>query len=316
MKQHKYLIFGIIMMVGIIIFSFYSYYERNFSYQDDYYKIKEFCYEKNDINNTICSSFITDEKINKKNLEKYLKLSDPKKRKKEKDVISVTSEIVELTLFSQLQLFSPLIIIFIVVGTLQTEFTSGNFKNHLLREDYKQYLKKCYKIAPKAAALMPLSLIFIFFCACIFTNFNFDTSLVSPDWAIYNKWKYEHFFLYGLCICFIQFFISLLYAHIGILCVRKNKNKLVSIIMGYLMFILVYIFIYIVLYVIIINKILGFKELTDYFNIVGYWFFNTGPKFMMVVPWSFLFQIVPFIYICHIYKNKEKLVLAYEKQIS
>lgn len=316
MKQYKYLIFGFILMLSIVIYSFYSYYRENFSYRDDYYKIKEVCYDKKEVDNSICSIFMKNGEMNQQDLETYLTTADPEKRRREKDVITVTSEIVELTFFSQLQLFSPLIIIFIVVGTLQAEFTSGNFKNYFLREEYKQYLKRCYKIVPKVAALMPISLILVFFFACIFTNFNFDISLVSPNWAVYNEWKYNHFFLYGMCVCFIQFFISLLYAHIGILCVRKNKNKLVSMIMGYLMFILVYIFIYAVLYVIIINKILGFKELTDYFNIVGYWFFNTGPKFIIVLFLSFLFQMISFLWVQQVYRDKEKLVLAYEKQIS
>ena len=70
--------------------------------------------------------------------EKY----DPIKAYKKLDTITLTSEIVENTIFSNLQYFSPILIILIMVGTFHNEFSSGMFKNYLLRTSYKTYLKK------------------------------------------------------------------------------------------------------------------------------------------------------------------------------
>ena len=232
------------------------------------------------------------------------------------DVITVSSEIVELTFFKNLQMFSPLIIMIAVIGTLQTEFISGNFKNYLLREDYKKYLRQCYKIAPMASLLMPIALISVFIFSCFLTNFNFDISNVDTNLAVYDEWKYNHFILYGISICIIQFLISLLYSHIAINCIYKSKNKIVSIVMSFLTFVLVYIFIYVVLYVFIINKFLGFNELTEYFNIIGYWFFDGTTNLLIVLLLAFAFQFISLIYIYFKYSDKERLVLSYEKQIS
>lgn len=316
LKKNKYLILGFILIIGIVIYSYYSYWGKRFSYVDSYYKIEEMCYNEKNVNHDLCSMFKENGAINKHRLEEYIRTNDPKKIKSTLDVITVTSEIVELSFFSIMQIFSPLIICFVVIGTLHDEFSSGNFKNHFLREDYKKYLKKQYLIAPKAALLTPFSLILIFIIACFFTNFNFNTNLVSPSIAVYSKWKYNHFLLYGTIICFIQYLISLLYANIGIISIKCSKNKLVSIVMSYIIFIVIYVFIYIVLYIVIINKLLGFKELTDYFNIVGYWFFDNSVKLTRVLLLAFIFQFISCVWIYFSYKNKEKLVLSYEKQVS
>jgi len=99
---------------------------------------------------------------------------------------------------------------------VHTQFTSGMFFNYLLRIDYKKYLKSTYKIAIKAALIMPIALIIIFILSSILSGFNFNISNVDTGLSVYSKWKYENFFLYGFLICLIQFFISLFYANIAL----------------------------------------------------------------------------------------------------
>lgn len=316
MKKNKYMFFGIVIVLGIVFCSCYSYYQSKFSYVKNYYKIKESCYQSKDQGAAICQEFIIDGEFDEDKVEKYIYSYDPKERLKDLDAITVTCEIVENTFFSNLQIFSPLIILIVVIGTVHSEFSSGNFENYLLRDEYKKYLRKTYKIAPISALLMPLALILVFLFSCMLTKFNFDTSLVSDSLAVYSKWKYEHFILYGFIICIIQFLISLLYANIGLMCVKRNKNLLVAIIMSYLMVILTYIFIYIILYSFILNKLLGFKEMSEYFNIIGYWFFDDNGKFIIVVALSFIFQFISFLILQRTYANKERLVMSYEKQLS
>ena len=124
------------------------------------------------------------------------------------------------------------------------------------------------------------------------------------------------FFLYGFIICLIQFFISLLYANIALYCCKQNKNKIVAIIMSFIIFIVIDIFVYIGIYIIFLNKFLGLKELSDYFNIAGYWFFDEGSNLIIPLAISFLLQLISFIFVINSFKSKEKVVLAYEKQIS
>ena len=49
-KKNKYFIITYILVILIILFSFYQYYDEHFSYSKTYYDIKENCYIKKDVN--------------------------------------------------------------------------------------------------------------------------------------------------------------------------------------------------------------------------------------------------------------------------
>ena len=310
-KHNKYFLLGSILILILIGISFFQFYQENFSYVSEYNKIKEYCYEEKMPEHEYCKVF-----KNKESLKSYIKNSDPHKLYKKYDAITLTSEIVRHTIFSTLQYFFSFLIALIVLGTIHNHFSSGMFENYLLRMKYKDYLKKNYKIAIKSALIMPVSLIIIFIISSIMSGFNFDLSNVDTSLSVYNEWKYNHFFLYGFIICLIQFFISLLYANIALYCCKQNKNKIVAIIMSFIIFIVIDIFVYIGIYIIFLNKFLGLKELSDYFNIAGYWFFDEGSNLIIPLAISFLLQLISFIFVINSFKSKEKVVLAYEKQIS
>ena len=313
-KQNKYIILAYTIMLLIIGYSFYQYYDENFSYAKDYYTIKENCYERKNINHQYCKRFMleyTDKYINT-----YIEESNPKEKYKRIDAITLTSEIVENTTFSILQFFSPLIILIAFVGTIHSDFSSGIIKNYLLRMKYSDYLKKVGKLILKVSLITPISLIIIFLFSMIFTKFNFDISNVDINLSVYDSWKYNNFIAYGILICLIQFFVNILYCNIGLYCCKKNKNKLIAIIMSYIVFLLTDLFIYIVLYAYIINKMLGFKELTEYFNITGYWFFTSETKIGFIVLISSLLAIISSIFIYYCYKDKEGVINASEIQIT
>lgn len=308
-KRNKFLILALLVVLLLIILSFVQYYNENFSYWKDYYTIKENCYEKKDINHSYCDNFRDEE-----NLKLYIEVNDPYKEYKQLDAITLTCTIVELTVFNVLQLFSPLLIIITIIGMLHAEFSSGMFKNYLLRINYKDYLKKTYKTVFKVSLIIPMALLFVFVISCFITQFNFSVASVNKSIAVYNEWKYHHFLLYGSCICLIQFFISILYANIGLYCCRKNKSKIVAVIMGYILFLLINLFIYMVVYVIFINKILGFKNLTDWFNIAGYWFFYNKRDCFAVVGISFLIQLISTVLLYKSYSRKERVIESHEAQ--
>ena len=156
------------MLIG---FSFFQYYNENFSYSKDYYIIKENCYEKKNINHEYCKKFLlekTDKYINE-----YIENVDPVKKYKKIDAITLTSEIVENTFFSTMQFLSPLLILIAFIGTIHSEFSSGMIKNYLMRIKYKNYIKKIGKLTIKVSLITPISLIIIFLLSMIFTKFNF-----------------------------------------------------------------------------------------------------------------------------------------------
>lgn len=310
-KKNKYILLSFLIVLFIISFSFYQFYKENFSYSKDYYTIKENCYEKKNIHHEYCKMFSKEEY-----LKSYIKNNDPKKKYKELDAITLTCSIVETTIFSVLQFFSPLLIIIAIIGTVQPDFSSGIIKNYLLRMDYKKYLSWIKKQIIKISLITPISLLIIFVVSMFITKFNF-TIPVSADFnnlSVYEPWKYSHFLLYGVGICVAQFFLNILYCNIGLYCCRKNKNKLVAIIMGYIIFLVIDIFIYVVVYVFIINKILGFRNLTDFFNITGYWFFDNGFSFLYTILISFILQFLSSLFIYIYYKNKEEVIISSENQ--
>ena len=79
------------------------------------------------------------------------------------------------------------------------------------------------------------------------------------------------------------------------------------------MFFVVYMFIYIVVYAFIISNFFGFTNLTDYFNIAGFWYFDNGPEFVyIVIPMSIVYALISNIMLYLTYKNKEKAIIANE----
>lgn len=307
-KRNKYFILVYAIILILIAASFYQYYDEYFSYHKLYYSAKENCYEKKDLNHKSCKRFRNDAE-----LSSFIELSNPKQQYEDLDTIQLTSSIVQHTKFNILQFLSPLLIAIAVVGTVHNEISSGFYKHKLMRMNYKDYIKKKYKIVIKAAFIIPISLIIVFVLSCIITKCNFNLVEETKNYAIYNKWKYSNFLLYGSSICLIQFFISILYGNIALLGSKTNKNMLVSIIMSYVMFFVVYMFIYIVVYAFIISNFFGFTNLTDYFNIAGFWYFDNGPEFVyIVIPMSIVYALISNIMLYLTYKNKEKAIIANE----
>ncbi len=308
-KKYKYIIILMAILTIIMLISFYQFYKENFGYSKVYYQIYENCYNKKDTSYKHCEYFKTSEQ-----LDSYIKLNNPKERLKKLDTITLTCSIVETSLFSMLQFFSPLIIIFALIFSVKPELTSCYFKNILLREDYKKYKKQIFKKFVVISISTPIILLIVFLISNIITKFNYNLPSEISTYAVYDKWKYNNFILYGFSICIIQFFINISYCCIGLYSCLKNKNSIVATIMGYILFLIMDIIIYIIIYALIINKILGFKNLTDFFNITGYWFFNIGPSFMYVILISFIIQLLSLLLIARIYKSKERIIIAYEKQ--
>jgi hypothetical protein len=308
-KKNKYMIVLMVILTIIMIVSFYQFYRENFSYSKAYYQIEENCLNKKNESDELCSRFKT-----KKQLTEYLSINDPLKKYQELDAITLTCNIVETTMFSMLQFLSPLLIIFALVFSVQPELNSGFLKNILMREEYKEYKKKILKRIVIISFSTPLILFIIFLIANIITKFNYKLPSDISRYAVYNQWKYNNFVIYGLIVSIIQFFINIFYCCIGLYSCLKNKNSIVSTIMGYILFLILDLFIYVVIYACIINKLLGFKNLTDYFNITGYWFFNDGPSCAYIILISFIIQFLAVVLMKKIYQNKERIIINYESQ--
>lgn len=308
-KKNKFLILYILIIVLIVILSFVEYFKVNFNYVNRYNEIKNDCYYQENASNELCSNF-----SDTTQLQNFIDEYNPQKHFKSIDAISLTCSIVENTTYSILQFLSPLLIGISIVGTLHTEYSSGMFKNYLLRMNYKKYLKEKYKIVIKTATIIPISLILIFVLSCVITKFNFNVSESMKITSVYHEWRHSNFLLYGTMICLLQFLMSLFYGNLNLSCCKESRNKIVSIIMGYLCSLACSLFIYIIIYSLFINKIFGLENLTDVFLITGYWFFSESNYVLPSLIVALILVITSFVLIYNKYKNKEGVINANEKQ--
>ena len=307
-KKNWGVLLAIVLLIVLVLASFYQYYADNFSYAPKYYQTLEKCGSNgSDPTHELCKYIRDDE-----DLERMKKENDPVVKYNNLDAITLTSEIVENNVFNCLQYFSPLLIIISVVSIFHKDFSSGFFENKLLRMNHKDYVKKQMRIPWKVALLIPLTLLFVFAISCFITKFNFNTTVYT---AVYDEFKYNHFFLYGITILFVQYLLSVVYGNIAMYSCKKSKNSLLSIILGYLFFLALELFVMLVLYSLIINRIFGVKELTDMFNIAGYWFFTNMNKSLWVFILPSVLVILSTIFLYRSYYSKEGVILSYEKQV-
>ncbi len=310
LKINKYIIFSFIIFGLIIFMSFFQYFKEEFSYEKEYYIIKENCYEKKNVNHKVCNYFNNNDEV----LKKYIIENDPNKKINDLDSITLTCSIIENTLFTIFQYISPLIIFIAFIGTLQPFFSSGIIKYYLNRENYRDISKRIFKKMIIVSLITPLSLLFIYLLSIIITKGNFNYTNEVQTISVYEPWKYNNFIIYGIIICISQFLLNMSYCCIALFSLKKSKNSVVSIFMSYIYFIIVDIALYIILYVIIINKTLGFKNLSDYFNIAGYWFCDYGIKSLYYVLISLLLFILLFSLTIMLYRKKEDVISLYENE--
>lgn len=307
-QKNRYFIIVSIIMIILIGISFFQFYEDQFSYVDDYNLIKENCYEEKDLEYDACKVF-----PNREALEIYIEGSDPVKKYETYDAITLTYNIVSRGLIATLQYLSPLLIALVVLGTVHSEFSSGMFENYLLQMDYKKYLKKTYKVVLKAALITPLTLLLIFFVASVLSGFDYTANYELTE---FMQWKYNYYIIYGASVLLLQYIMNVIYGNIALYCCKKHKNKFVAIVMSFILFLVLDILVYIVIYGILFANVLGIKGLTDTFNIAGYWFFLSVKEWAFSFVVAFILLILSFVVLRRSYQNKEKVVLAYESQVS
>ena len=202
----------------------------------------------------------------------------------------------------------------LIIDLFHKELSSGIFKYYLNRMSYKKFLKRIMFISFRRAWVLPISLIFVFLISCFITGFNFSIHESVKNIAVYDSFKYNNFLVYSLVIVLLLFIISLFYGNLAVLCCKKNKNSLITIILSYVLFIAVDIFILVIVYSLIINNLLGFKELSDYFNITGYWFFKGNINYLLVLLIASIISVCSYILLYFSYHNKEKVIYENEKQ--
>lgn len=296
--QNSLSIIVVFVSVFIVGISFYQYFNDYYGYAPKYYEYEKQC--KQDKKKESC---------------KILKqMEDPKEKFSKLDVITLSCEIVQNHAFLYMQLLAPLFIIIITLSRVHDEINSGMFRYYLTRMKYKDYIKKIFKSSLKPALLFPCLLILIVLISGVITKFNFKVDPEVTKIAVYDSWKYHNFILYGLILCIVQYLMGIFYGNLGLLFCKKNKNKLISIFLGYITFFVIDIIFYVVIYALIINKIFGYHTWMKYFNLLGYFSFDGNTNFVFVIIISLLLVILSYLILFIFYRKKEGMILANEKE--
>ncbi|MBS7020854.1 MAG: hypothetical protein KH135_03155 [Firmicutes bacterium] len=321
LKENKYILLVAFLLLFLIGISFYQYFKEHYGYRTYYYQVKEECTNKKNKTSQLCSRFLDNKDSSghvvsyEYALGNYLEAHDPKKNFEALDAVTLTSEIVENTHFSLLQFLSPLFICIAVVGTIHREFRSGIMYHYSTRMKFQTYFKKCMKKIGLIGLLIPSSLLIVFLLSLLITNGQFHIAESTKNLAVYFDWKYNHFLLYGSMICFIQWILSMCYGLIAFVCCFQNKSSLVSMILGYVFNLIMILIISILFYGLLLNKLFGMTELSEYFNLTGYFFFNQPMNYFVLCGIPILLLVLLFGYVYLNYHKKAKVFLCYEKQM-
>jgi len=306
-KKNKIPLLILLFLIILILFSFYKYYKSYFAYSSNYYKIKTECTDS--LSNGECGKYFK----NDEELQYYLTSADPGAKYERLDAITLTCQIIEESVFNILQLVAPLLIFIAVIGKIHPTIKSGMFKNQLTRMTYKDYIKQNLSSVFIIATIIPIALILVFLISMIVMKGDLTVSESIKYIGVYKEWKYNNFLIYGLSICIFQYLLSVFYGLIAMIIAYHNKNSLVAIILSYISYLAINFFLYLVIYCLVLNRILGFKNLTEYFNISGYLFFYEKVNLWMV------FAIILIILACtstvwyRFFKNKERVIMSNEK---
>lgn len=206
--------------------------------------------------------------------------------------------------------FIPALIIFPCIYIITKKFGSNEIKNYLLRDNYKGYRKRIFKIAYSNIIIIPLALLLIFIISLIISKnlkpiADINFSLVQPN-LIYNYNNPVFYLLYGLIIILNV----AMYDNIALIVMSKNKNFLISYVESFLIVYIIWCISEIFLgnlFQTLFNVSSGNFSLLDIYRWTGVT--NAGVFFLINIFWFVLTLLI----MIHCYKDKEKIILMCER---
>lgn len=308
---NKVIIFVFILLLVIVGLSFAQYMIPRYSKSQDllFEKIEQNC-KKNQTSN-ICTS------VGINNLETYNRFMkyDSRVTRKKLDQITLSSEIINNSLFSFLGMLLPMIISLIVILTIAIEIKSGFYQFIFFRENYRKFILTIIKKIIHISFLVPFILVILYIISGLLTNFNSIISEYNKSISVYDTFKENYYIVSIILNILLTFLISILYGIISFLCSLKEKSIVVSIVKSYLVCVIIAFFDYYFLNI-IANKILDLKINVLTFNILSYSQFNGEMNIVgILVNIIILYFIIIFYFIIK-YKRKDMLYEQIAKQNS
>lgn len=209
-----------------------------------------------------------------------------------------------------IQLFIPIIIIFYTIYVITEKSKSKEIKNYLLREEYKTYKKRLFKIAYSSVLIVPIFLIVYFLIALLITkNLNpatdVNTFRIGP--SIMNFYKSPLFYISYILVVILN---NAMCINVSLIVMKKNKNFIVAYVESFLIIYAIYCISELV-FGIKIQKL--FNISSNNFNLLNLYSWNGVTSSTIYLLCSLVWFTVTFIFVLYTYKNKEDLIIACEK---
>lgn len=291
----------IILILFTIFFAFYGIYEYNSTYKfmtSNYNSLKSKCEQ---MDNGV------------QDLPYYCEEIDKSGPPIKLDAFNLTFYVINYTLFSNILPFLPLIIIAIGIKSIYSKFKSGMFRNIILVEGYKKYIVSCFKQILKYAILIPFLIIFIFIISSIYTK-SFDYTSIFKLEMNYIPTEYNKNMSLFCSLYLINLFLhSLFWLNLGMICMKKAKNYIISIITSYILY-LGYSIIMEITFGFLISGLNLFRKM----NIYGYvkpgniWGYDGINSLVIMLIYSIILAILSLIIVIFKYKKKESVIIANE----
>ncbi len=293
LKNNKTFLLSITILLGLLMFSFYQYYRM---YNDDVKRYNE-----------------TTEKCK---LDFSLEICKENKKPIHYDTLTLFFDIFTIESLYWLQLIGCIFVIVPAIWRFHKRHKNGFFKNCLLRENYKEYLKKEFRYAYMASFILPLLALLGFVLCYIVSGFSFDH---SPTIECYGKYiptfnsKYLSMgILFPILYILNLFFHSIFYINLGLISCKKNKNILVAILVTFILFIGMNILCEIVIGGFVFEGMLGIAKASNIFNIFNIWAYSdTTLSWMLLL--GFLLAFGSFGMLMMTYRDKEEVIIESEK---
>ncbi len=214
--------------------------------------------------------------------------------------------------FSIIVYFGPLFVLIPAMWNVQKEINSNFSKLYLTRKNYKSYLKRIMKEVYKNIWIIPTIILYLFVCSYMLSghfdyHFSYDSS-----YATYEIQYLKNFGIFF--VCYIMNFLvqSILYINLGLICLRKSKNIIITILETYLLFIGIEIFLEIFINEFILYNIFGIN-LFGFLNILDIYTFSYTIGLIPYLALSFTITLLSLIAVKILYKNKEKTFIEWER---
>lgn len=206
----------------------------------------------------------------------------------------------------------PLFVIIPAIWQTQKEISSNYARNYLTRNNYKSYFKRMVKNVYKNAWILPVYCLIIFIVSYIFSG-HFDYSFaVDHSIATYSLDKLQQGGLFFVGFIINILIHSLFYSNLALICARKNKNVILTILETFLLWYGIVLAVEIMGGILVRIGVIK-PEYSLIFALINIYSLDETPNIIFVIIFGLICFAISSIVLRKVYKNKEKNIICWER---